>query len=74
VAGQPRKHHYVPQFYLAGFTDDGTLGGSLHVTDRTRRKVWPSNPKNAAHQRDFHKIEGTDPMIVEKLLGQCEGK
>jgi len=74
---QPRKHHYVPQFYLAGFTDNQTADGDLHVVDTSRLKTWVAKPKEAAHQRDFHKVEigpETDPMAVEKILGQCEGK
>lgn len=77
MANQPRKHHYVPQFYLSGFTDDGTVDGNLSVLDTGRMKEWTSKPKNAAHRRDFHEIDGGpsgDPMIVERRLGQFEGK
>jgi len=77
MSNQPRKHHFVPQFYLSGFTDDGTVEGSLSVLDTDRLKVWKGKPKDVAHQRDFHEIDGGpngDPMIVEKLLGEFEGK
>jgi hypothetical protein len=29
----PRKHHYVSQFLLAGFTADGSKDGKLYVSD-----------------------------------------
>lgn len=77
MGNQPRKHHYIPQFYLAGFTDDGGADGNLYVLDTERRKDWKSKPKDAAHKRDFHKVSDVpsdDPMIVEKLLGKFEGK
>ncbi|MBX3438216.1 MAG: DUF4238 domain-containing protein [Planctomycetaceae bacterium] len=77
MPNQPRKHHYVPQFYLAGFTDNGTVEGSLSVLDTNRLKVWKGKPKDVAHQRDFHQIDGGpngDPMVIEKLFGQFEGK
>jgi hypothetical protein len=67
----------VPQFYLAGFTDNQTADGDLHVVDTYRLKTWVVKPKDAAHQRDFHKVEigpTTDPMAVEKILGEYEGK
>jgi hypothetical protein len=77
MPNQPRKHHYVPQFYLAAFTDSGTVDGNLHVIDTTRLKTWVSKPKDAAHQRDFHEVDvgpESDPMGVEKILGQFEGR
>ena len=75
MPNQPRKHHYVPQFYLAGFTDTGTVDGNLHVVDTTRLTKWVSKPIDAAHKRDFHEIDigtNSDPMAVEKTLGQFE--
>lgn len=77
MAGQPRKHHYVPQFYLAGFTKNGCKDGELYVLDKERGKIWTSTPKGSAHKRDFHAIEpapGGDPMGVEKSLAQVEGQ
>jgi hypothetical protein len=77
MADQPRKHHYVPQFYLAGFTETGARDGRLYVLDRRTLRRWQSTPKNSAHQRDFHAIESGpvgDPMAVEKALSQVEGK
>ena len=77
MPNQPRKHHFVPQFYLAGFTGSGTVEGKLHVIDTTRLTTRVSKPKAVAYQRNFHEIDigpESDPMAVEKILGQFEGK
>lgn len=74
---QPRKHHFVPQFYVAGFTKSGTKDGDLFVLDQDQRKSWRSTPKQTAHKRDFHRIEPPsegDVMVVEKALSDLEGK
>ena len=77
MSRQPRKHHYVPQFYLAGFTDNGIPEGRLHVLDKAKEKQWPSTAKDTGHQRDFHLVDlgpGVDPMGVEKKLAHMEGQ
>ena len=33
-----RKHHFVPQGYVAGFTDDGTRNGKLTVFDLGKKE------------------------------------
>jgi hypothetical protein len=67
--GGPRKPHYVPQFYLRGFSDDKK---QLLVTDRPTEKVFRTNPTNVAAQRDFNTIEGEDPHAVEKAHLQAD--
>jgi len=77
VAKKPaRAHHYLPQFYLAGFTLSGDRNGTLWVLDREQGKSWQTRPDNIAHQRDFYRvdIEGVEPDAVEKLLAQFEGQ
>jgi len=77
MSKQPRKHHYVPQFYLASFTDSSRLDGCLYVLDKASGKQWPRSPKGTAHQRDFHSVNlgaDVDPMGVEKRLAQMEGQ
>lgn len=76
MGNQPRRHHFVPQFYLAGFTLDGTANGALHVLDKEQLKRWRSTPQGTAHKRDFHAIDagpGGDPMYFEKGLSKLEG-
>lgn len=77
VGNQPRKHHYVPQFYLAGFTKNDSATDRLYVFDKERRTSWPSTPKGSAHQRDFYAIDGEvdgDPMTIEKKFSKLEGQ
>ncbi len=71
---EPRAHHYVPQCWLAGFTDSGRKDGRLWVTDLHRRKQWPTSPPNAGHRRDFYRVSSPehDPVIVEKLYSKIE--
>jgi hypothetical protein len=72
---EPRRHHYVPQRWLAGFTDTGEKDGMLWVTDLTRRKQWQASPNNAGHIRDFYRLsdEQLDPVMVEKAFAEIEG-
>ena len=71
-----RKHHFVPQGYLAGFTDDGTRTGVLTVFDRVSQSVFAARPRNVAAKRDFNRVElaGLPPDAVERALGDLEGK
>ena len=73
----PRKHHYVPQFYLAGFTQSGTKDGDLYVLDMKRRKQWKSSPANVAHERDYYAIDtgsAADRNAVERVFSMVEGE
>jgi hypothetical protein len=77
MGDQPRRHHFVPQFYLAGFTKTASTDGGLYVLDQKQLRTWKSSPKQAAHQRDFHAIDAGpsgDPMAVEKALSTLEGQ
>ena len=71
-----RKHHFVPQGYLAGFTDDGMLNGKLTVFDLELQKIFWTTPRNVAAKRDFNRVDldGLSPDLVERELGEFEGK
>src|ERR1017187_9869445 len=73
---EPRRHHYVPQCWLAGFTDTGEKDGQLWVTDLVRRKQWQASPNNAGHIRDFYRLsdEQLDPVMVEKPFANIEAE
>jgi hypothetical protein len=75
-ASEPRAHHFAPQCWLAGFTDNGTKSGRLRVTDLELKKQWPTTPPNAGHQRDFYRISqpGQDPGLFEKQFGKIESE
>jgi hypothetical protein len=69
-----RAHHYLPQFFLAGFTLAGTRDESLWVIDREQDRSWQTRPINIAHKRDFYRVdlEDEDPNVVESLLSRLE--
>jgi hypothetical protein len=73
---QPRAHHFVPEFLLAGFTPSGKKDDFLHVIDNEGAKRWRAKPKEVAHERDFYRVEASDgaPGTLEKNLSNVEGK
>lgn len=76
MAKQPRKHHYIPQFYLSGFSETGSADGTLYVLDFQLMKQWKSTSRGTAHERDYHVVDlgaDRDPMFVEKKLAEREG-
>ena len=70
-----RKHHYVPQAYLAAFTSTGTKDGQFFVLDVESGRAFRTSPGNVAAQRDFNRvdIEGHSPDAVENALAPFEG-
>lgn len=71
-----RNHHFVPQGYLAGFTEDGTSNGRLFVSDLVTCSVFQAKPRNVGAERDFNRIDtdGQDPDALERALGEFEGR
>jgi hypothetical protein len=71
---EPRKHHYVPKCWLAGFTETGEKDARLWVTDLSRQKQWPSTPENAGHIKDFYRLAdpAPDPVVVETFFSKLE--
>jgi len=71
-----RNHHFVPQGYLAQFTNDGTRDGRVTVFDRVSRSIFQTKPRNVGAKRDFNRIEleGRAPDELERMLGELEGR
>ena len=71
-----RRHHFVPQGYLAGFTNNGTRAGLLTVFDRVSQSIFLAKPRNVAAKRDFNRVdlEGRPPDYLEQAMGEFEGK
>lgn len=70
---QPRKQHYLPQFYLRGFSLDGR---GVHQIERSTGKHYGCQIKDAAAVKDFHELdyEGVeDRHALEKRLADMEG-
>jgi hypothetical protein len=68
-----RRHHYLPQAYLAQFTNTGTKEGQFNVLENTGR-IFRTSPKNVAVELDFNRvdIEGHSPDFVENALAPME--
>lgn len=74
---ESRAHHFVPQCWLAGFTDTGEKEGLLWVTDLKRGKQFRCKPSEVGHRRDFNRINNpglSDPLAIEKLFSKIESK
>jgi len=71
-----KKHHYISQFYLGGFTSSGEKADSLWVLDQNNVKQWKSKPSNIAYEFDFNKIDAPEinPNIIEDSLAKFEYK
>jgi hypothetical protein len=69
-----RRHHYLPQAYLAAFTDTGTKKGRFYVLDTASGACFRTSPLNVAVETDFNRvdIEGKPPDIIEQALSTCE--
>lgn len=70
-----RAHHYISQFYLAGFTDTCGKDGTLYVHDLKQLKSWKSNTRDVGQQKDYNRIELPDcpPDHLEQVLCEIEG-
>jgi hypothetical protein len=76
TAHRPRKSHYLPKFYLTGFTVNGKAEDDLYVFDQTTLRDWRSSPNKAATQRDFYVVDlgpTEDPDVMEKVFSRLEG-
>ena len=71
-----RNHHYVPQFYLRGFSDPNLQNEQLHVIDKGNRRHFVTTPPNIAAQRDFNRIniQGYSMDAIERHLAQIESR
>jgi Protein of unknown function (DUF4238) len=73
---RPRKSHFLPKFYLAGFTASGEVADDLYVFDQSTDRDWLSSPAKAAVERDFYVVDlgpDEDPDVMEKCLAHLEG-
>ncbi len=70
-----RNHHYLPQTYLAAFTETGTKDGHFFVRGVSNGKSFKTSPKNVAVERDFNRIDDDDEPLdtIECELATFEG-
>ena len=69
-----RRHHYLPVFYLAGFTPTGRRNDYLQIYDRDQNIIRRARPKNEGAERDFNAVEivGLRPDVIEQGLSDFE--
>lgn len=71
---EPKRHHYLPQFYQLGFTLDGK---NLCLYDRKLNEMRPARPRNTAligHYNSFTEDDGTKNTVMETYLCAVEGR
>lgn len=69
---EPRKHHYLPQFYLRGFSANGR---SIFQIEKRGDRAYLSSIRDTAAVRDYHDldtVDAADPGAVEKHLAHVE--
>lgn len=63
-----KKQHYVPQFYLKGFSPNGK---SINIWNiQHQRKIQSASLKNQCSKNYFYNKQ----LVVEKALGEIEGQ
>jgi hypothetical protein len=68
----PRKHHYLPQFYLRRFS---TNGRSVFQVEKRGGRAYASSIRDTAAIRDYHELDTIgveDPTVIERRLAQVE--
>jgi hypothetical protein len=71
-ASEPKAQHYIPKFYLKGFTDHQKR---LWVCERFK-PIRDSKPKDEAHRPDYYTLaeQGHRNETAEDILKQVESK
>jgi hypothetical protein len=67
----PKRHHYLPQFYLNEFTQNDVLA----VYDRKTNEYRNQTPINTAVEKDFYSIiddAGKKDTSIESMLSEVE--
>jgi hypothetical protein len=69
-----RRHHFVPQCYLKGFTVERKKGRQITVFDAKQHKVFTTAINNVALERDFNRVEidGLAPDAFENAMAGFE--
>jgi hypothetical protein len=69
---EPKRQHYVPRFYLAGFCRQG---GRLWLRDGEKRQTRSDRPENVAVINHYYSVEkdGQRDNTIEKGFAELEG-
>jgi hypothetical protein len=69
----PKRHHYLPQFYLNGFARDQ----HFFVYDRVNHEYRKQTPKNTAVEKDFYTLtddSGQKHTSIETKIAEIESR
>ena len=74
IKSPSKRHHYLSQAYLGGFTDTGKKDGFLFALNLDTGKTFSPTPKNIAVETDFNRvdIEGMPTDALESALAPFE--
>lgn len=64
---ESRKHHYIPRFYLKGFTNENN---QFFVYDKKENKMWQSNPENSFLEN--HRNTGVIEHFITKEISTSD--
>jgi len=66
-----KKHHYIPQFYLRGFTD---TNGGFTIYDKVRNEFRKSKPENEFYEkfRNTTNLGGQKSVLIEDMYSHLE--
>jgi hypothetical protein len=70
---QPKQHHYLPQFYLEFFCQDGGFW-VYDISSGTYRSGTPFNTGKRHYYNALVAREGTRDYSIEKALSEIEDK
>jgi hypothetical protein len=68
----PKRHHYVPQFYLRRFAD---RSGRLWVWERDTDRTFQAAPPSLAAENSFYRLDlyaDQDPVAMERQFAEIE--
>lgn len=75
---RPKRHHYLPEFYLAGFATDGRRESTFTVYDRETDEFRQQTAKNTAVAGYYYATQdpstGERSMEVEQFLSSIESE
>jgi Protein of unknown function (DUF4238) len=66
------RHHFVTARYIGLFATPRGRDGKIYVQDQRRRKEWLSKPDKVAWAEDFYRVDGDQPLMVERGLAAAE--
>lgn len=70
------NHHYIPQFYLRGFSAGVGRQAQVFVFDSDTKKCFTTLVRNIGSKRHFNRVEaeGVSPDHIEEAMAEIEAK